>query len=357
MMADPGTGLPSDNVDADRRAARRYTSPTNIGAYLWSTVAARDLGLIRAARRPRACARTLDSLAGLERHEAQRPVLQLVRPAHRREADHLAGQRRTGLPVPVQRRQRLAGGRAAHGRSNAEPGCAREARGDRRDGLRLLLRPAPRAAAAAARGRSRRRAAACPATTATARTSTSPATTTARSTPSRGSPPTSASPTGRSRPSTTSACCARCPPAATGAWQEQRPEGVTRTYLGVEVFEGHYTYRGMDLVPSWGGSMFEALMVPLLVPEEQWGTRSLGRQPPAARARADRARARGGRLRLLGLLARPTTRTAATASTASTRSAWSPTATRPTRSAHGRLRVRRVPPGASPSRPPTAAAS
>jgi len=49
------------------------------------------------------------------------------------------------------------------------------------------------------------------------------------------------------------------------------PQGETRTYLGVEVYEGHYTYRGMDIVPSWGGSMFEALMVPLLVPEEEWG--------------------------------------------------------------------------------------
>ena len=37
------------------------------------------------------------------------------------------------------------------------------------------------------------------------------------------------------------------------------------------VFEGAYSYRGLQLVPSWGGSMFEALMVPLFVPEEQWG--------------------------------------------------------------------------------------
>ena len=32
----------------------------------------------------------------------------------------------------------------------------------------------------------------------------------------------------------------------------------------------------MDIVPSWGGSMFEALMVPLLVPEARWGPRSWG---------------------------------------------------------------------------------
>ncbi len=54
----------------------------------------------------------------------------------------------------------------------------------------------------------------------------------------------------------------------------------TRTYLGIEVFEGAYTYRGLQLVPTWGGSMFEALMVPLLVPEEQWGRRSWGVNHP-----------------------------------------------------------------------------
>src|SRR4051794_12524924 len=47
-MVVPRTGLPADNVGGDLTAASRaaYTSPTNIGAYLWSTVAARDVGLI-----------------------------------------------------------------------------------------------------------------------------------------------------------------------------------------------------------------------------------------------------------------------------------------------------------------------
>ena len=63
-------------------------------------------------------------------------------------------------------------------------------------------------------------------------------------------------------------------------WQEAQPAGVTRTYLGVDVFEGHYTYRGMNIVPTWGGSMFEALMVPLLVPEEQWARHSWGINHP-----------------------------------------------------------------------------
>jgi hypothetical protein len=58
--------------------------------------------------------------------------------------------------------------------------------------------------------------------------------------------------------------------------QSQDPAGKIRTYPGIPVFEGHYTYRGMRIVPSWGGSMFEALMVTLFVPEERWAPRSWG---------------------------------------------------------------------------------
>ena len=62
--------------------------------------------------------------------------------------------------------------------------------------------------------------------------------------------------------------------------QSQVPEGEIRTYLGIPVFEGHYTYRGMRIVPSWGGSMFEDLMVTLFVPEERWAPRSWGVNHP-----------------------------------------------------------------------------
>ena len=58
------------------------------------------------------------------------------------------------------------------------------------------------------------------------------------------------------------------------SWQETQPVGVTRTYLGVDVFEGAYPYNGTLVVPGWGGSMFEALMPALFVPEEQWGPHS-----------------------------------------------------------------------------------
>src|SRR5436190_105565 len=54
------------------------------------------------------------------------------------------------------------------------------------------------------------------------------------------------------------------------SWQETKPIGQTRTYFGVNVFEGAYPYDGMLITPSWGGSMFEELMPSLFVPEETW---------------------------------------------------------------------------------------
>ena len=64
------------------------------------------------------------------------------------------------------------------------------------------------------------------------------------------------------------------------SWQETRPVGRWRTYCGVSVFEGAYPYAGMLVTPSWGGSMFEALMPALFVPEERWGERSWGVNHP-----------------------------------------------------------------------------
>jgi hypothetical protein len=64
------------------------------------------------------------------------------------------------------------------------------------------------------------------------------------------------------------------------AFQETRPVGRWRRYFGVDVFEGAYPYHGTLLVPSWGGSMFEALMPALFVPEERWAPNSWGRNHP-----------------------------------------------------------------------------
>jgi hypothetical protein len=64
------------------------------------------------------------------------------------------------------------------------------------------------------------------------------------------------------------------------SWHEMQPVGQNRTYLGVDVYEGAYTYRGMHIVPGWGGSMFEELMPDLFVPESSWAPRSWGLNHP-----------------------------------------------------------------------------
>ncbi|MCD7035155.1 DUF3131 domain-containing protein [Metabacillus sp. GX 13764] len=59
-------------------------------------------------------------------------------------------------------------------------------------------------------------------------------------------------------------------------WQGQIPEGKEAVYDGVKVFEGHYTYKGTKFVPSWGGSMFEALMPSMVLKEKELGKKALG---------------------------------------------------------------------------------
>jgi hypothetical protein len=55
--------------------------------------------------------------------------------------------------------------------------------------------------------------------------------------------------------------------------QKQTPAGTQETVTDplsgkrFQVVEGHYSYDGIDYVPSWGGSVFEGLMPNLVVPE------------------------------------------------------------------------------------------
>ncbi|MCU9612687.1 DUF3131 domain-containing protein [Caldibacillus lycopersici] len=59
-------------------------------------------------------------------------------------------------------------------------------------------------------------------------------------------------------------------------WQSQQPEGEYVNINGINVYEGHYEYEGIKYVPSWGGSMFEALMPTLYLNEKELGTKALG---------------------------------------------------------------------------------
>jgi hypothetical protein len=64
------------------------------------------------------------------------------------------------------------------------------------------------------------------------------------------------------------------------SWQETRPDGFDRLYDGVNVYDGSYPYNGTRLTPSWGGSMFEELMPALFVPEEKWAPGSWRQNHP-----------------------------------------------------------------------------
>ena len=59
-------------------------------------------------------------------------------------------------------------------------------------------------------------------------------------------------------------------------WQRQVPKGETRTLFEIPVWEGYYTYQGIKIVPSWGGSLFEFLAPILLLNEQTFGQHALG---------------------------------------------------------------------------------
>jgi hypothetical protein len=275
MMTDPGTGLPSDNVSAEG-VRSRYTSPTNIGTYLWSTIAARDLGIITEAEATARMRRTLETVATLERHEASGQFYNWYDPE--------TGQKLTKWPVDQSTVYPFLSsvdngwlGAALMMVQRAEPSLRGQAKAIEKDmnwGFYYdpnagLLRggawtePPPQCSQY---DEQKSVYFTCHHYGAL---NTEPRITSYLGIADRTVPRTHYFKMWRTFPDT-----------CDWSWQEQKPEGVTRSYLGVDVFEGHYSYRGMDLVPSWGGSMFEALMVPLLVPEEQWGPRSWGVNHP-----------------------------------------------------------------------------
>ncbi|MDD5422844.1 MAG: glucoamylase family protein, partial [Candidatus Omnitrophica bacterium] len=61
------------------------------------------------------------------------------------------------------------------------------------------------------------------------------------------------------------------------SWQTQEPkERKKKTYLGYNTIGGYYVHDGLKYVPSWGGSMFEALMPPLILNEKELAPKGLG---------------------------------------------------------------------------------
>ena len=117
------------------------TSTTNIGAYMWSAVAAERLGLIGRRELRRAAGPHAHDARGDGAPRGDGPVLQLVRPPHRRQADDLAADRRAARRRSCPR-STTPGSRSACRivrRAACRSSRARARRALRRDGLRLLL--------------------------------------------------------------------------------------------------------------------------------------------------------------------------------------------------------------------------
>ena len=91
---------------------------------------------------------------------------------------------------------------------------------------------------------------------------------------------------------------------ASETWQTQPPRNrVARQVRGQEVIGGWYERDGYRYLPSWGGSMFEALMPTLVIDEASFAPESLGRNDRGPCHAAASARAGGAGLSGLGHVA------------------------------------------------------
>jgi hypothetical protein len=286
-MTDPATGLVADNIAGalDPATASAYTSPTNIGGYLWSTVVARDLGVLDAADARERLATTLGTLATMDRHDASGMFYNWYDPATGARVDTWPGD---GTVVEHFLSSVDNGWLAAALRvvAEAEPTLAADARAlydSMHFGIYYNPDGRPDLGVGLLRGGfwdEQPSGCSVPGNYTGGETvyyTCHHYDTTVSETrialylgiTDGEIPPEAYYGTYRTFPST-----------CDWSWQEQRPSGVTRTYSGVPVYEGVYHYGDMALVPGWGGSMFEALMPDMLVPESEWAPRSWGVNHP-----------------------------------------------------------------------------
>jgi hypothetical protein len=256
-MTDPGTGLPADSLDADGTQSVQ-TSTTNIGAYLWSTVVAERLGIIGHAEATTRLTKTLTTLDGMERHQ---PSGQFYNWYDHRTGAKLTSWPPTGAPLKPILSSVDNGWLAAALKvvAGAESGAVAAQAKSLFDSMHFgfYYRPNVNRIAfyyAPSDGDSP-----CCYDTIVSESRIASYIGIA---------------TGEIPAKEYFGSWRTFPATCDWSWQETQPVGVTRTYLGVNVFEGAYPYDGYRVVPGWGGSMFEALMPSLFVPEERWGPRS-----------------------------------------------------------------------------------
>lgn len=286
-MAVPATGLPSDNIAGNLDPATRSgaTSPTNIGAYLWSTAAARDIGLIGRREAKARMAQTLGSIAALERHEDSGMFYNWYDPATGEKLRTFPDSGDTVKPFLSS----VDNGWLATGlllAARAEPSLARQA-DSIREGMNFgcFYNPLENAPAGQIRGgfwdEDPLEAAAVKGNYCGGADvwftghhygafNTEPRIASYLGIAAGQIPARHYFGTYRTFPNEN----------CDWSWTETKAVGSWTEHEGVRVFEGALPYRGMQIVPTWGGSMFEALMVPLFVPEETWGPRSWGVNHP-----------------------------------------------------------------------------
>jgi hypothetical protein len=261
-MTDAASGLPADSLNVDGTTSVQ-TSTTNIGAYMWSALVAQRLHIISHRETVARLSKTIATLERMERHE---PSGQFYNWYDHRTGAKLTQWPPTGDPLtPILSSVDngwLATGLRLVARSVPELSTRAEALYDsmdfgfyyRPDVNRIAFYYAPD-------------------------TGESPCCYDTVVSESRIAsyigivkgelPPKEYYGTWRSFPDT-----------CDWSWQETKPIGETRSYYGVSVFEGAYPYAGTLVTPSWGGSMFEALMPSLFVPEERWAPHSWGVNHP-----------------------------------------------------------------------------
>ena len=277
-MVDPATGLVSDNVGGDLTGRAAYTSPTNIGAYMWSAIAASDIGLIDDGEAQSRIAQTIASVATLEKHEPSGMFYNWYDPATKQKltawpADGSVvhpflssvdnGWLATALTMVADRYPSLSDDAHAVLDDMDFNYYYNPVENQIRGGF--WVQPPP----------------GCSTTNnfTDEYADDPPVWFTCHHYGAFNTEPRMASYLGIAsgqipqrhyfgtfRTFHNDNC--------DYAWTEQRAVGEWKEYLGTRVFEGAYKYAGKRLIPTWGGSMFEALMVPLFVPEEEWGTKS-----------------------------------------------------------------------------------
>ena len=282
-MTNPDTGLPSDNIggELDTTSRSRYTSPTNIAMYIWATIAARDLQIIGPAEARDRIAVTLDSIAQMERHEASGQFWNWYDP------DTLAkltvwpeppnnpvtpfassvdnGWLASALLMVANGAVPQLGDEAGELLDSMNFGCYYDANANLiRGGFWLTPQGGSVPGDYCGMGEQVQY--------------------TGHHYGAFNTEPRIASYIGIAMGDIPArhyfGGWRTFPDACDWSWPEARPIGVTRTYTvdgqPINVFEGAYPYDDQLVVPTWGGSAFEAFMVPLVVPEEEWGPTSWG---------------------------------------------------------------------------------